>query len=320
MIVLPFFVWLASQGDSEMKILNIGSLNIDYVYDVEHFVRRGETIPSANRSVFAGGKGLNQSIALARAGATVLHAGLIGQEGAHLCDLLSESGADVSLVRVLPNCPTGHAIIQRDSDGDNCIVLYGGANAKVDEAFIDAALDSCEEGDWVLLQNEAGALGYAIKEAVHRGLKVILNPSPVNECLMECPLDLVDCFVLNEGEASLLSGSNKCGADILVDMHEKYPTAQVVLTLGERGSIAVCQDGEVFSQEACRVDVVDTTAAGDTFTGYLLASLSDGSGMADALEVASAASAIAVTRPGASPSIPCLGEVLDSLETKKGRD
>lgn len=301
-----------------MKILNIGSLNIDYVYDVEHFVRRGETIPSANRSVFAGGKGLNQSIALARAGATVLHAGLIGQEGVHLCDLLSESGADVSLVRVLPNCPTGHAIIQRDSDGDNCIVLYGGANAKVDEAFIDTALDSCEEGDWVLLQNEAGALGYAIKEAVHRGLKVILNPSPVNECLMECPLDLVDCFVLNEGEASLLSGSNKCGADILVDMHEKYPTAQVVLTLGERGSIAVCQDGEVFSQEACRVDVVDTTAAGDTFTGYLLASLSDGSGMADALEVASAASAIAVTRPGASPSIPCLGEVLDSLETKKG--
>lgn len=297
-----------------MRILNIGSLNIDYVYDVDHFVERGETISSTGRGVFAGGKGLNQSVALGRAGAEVTHAGLVGAEGAYLCDLLAQAGVDVSCVRVLDDCPTGHAVIQRDAGGDNCIVLFGGANARVDEALVDSALDVCERGDWVLLQNETGALSHAISEAHARGMRVVLNPSPADDRLLECPLDLVDCFVLNEGEAMRLSGATCHGAELLDAMRVRFPGAQVVLTLGERGSVAADPDGPVVSQSARRVEAVDTTAAGDTFTGYLLAQLSEGATLARALEVASTASAIAVSRPGAAPSIPTLDEVVGVLE------
>lgn len=297
-----------------MRILNIGSLNIDYVYDVEHFVERGETISSTGRGVFAGGKGLNQSIALGRAGAEVFHAGLVGAEGAYLCDLLGQAGVDTSNVRVLDDCPTGHAVIQRDAGGDNCIVLFGGANARVDEALVDAALGVCKKGDWVLLQNETGALDYAIAEASARGMRVVLNPSPVDDRLLKCPLDLVDMFILNEGEAARLSGASCCGVDLLGAMREKYPAAQVVLTLGERGSIAADGDGTVIERPAYRVEAVDTTAAGDTFTGYFLAQIAGGSSLARALEVASRASAIAVTRQGAAPSIPVIDEVVAALE------
>lgn len=303
-----------------MRILNIGSLNIDYVYDVEHFVERGETISSTGRGVFAGGKGLNQSVALGRAGAEVFHAGLVGAEGSYLCDLLCQAGVDTSNVRVLDDCPTGHAIIQRDAGGDNCIVLFGGANARVDEALVDAALGVCKKGDWVLLQNETGALDYAIAEASARGMRVVLNPSPVDDRLLKCPLDLVDMFILNEGEAARLSGASCCGVDLLGAMREKYPAAQVVLTLGERGSIAADGDGTVIERPAYRVEVVDTTAAGDTFTGYFLAQIAGGSSLARALEVASRASAIAVTRQGAAPSIPVIDEVVAALEHDGAED
>lgn len=301
-----------------MRILNIGSLNIDYVYDVEHFVERGETISSSGRGVFAGGKGLNQSVALGRAGAEVFHAGLVGAEGAYLCDLLGQTGVDTSHVRVLGDCPTGHAIIQRDAEGDNCIVLFSGANARVDKALVDAALEVCEKGDWVLLQNETGALDYAISEAKARGMKVVLNPSPVDGRLLRCPLDLVDMFILNEGEAMRLSGAFCHGTDLLAAMREKFPEAKVVLTLGERGSIAVDADGATIEQPAYRVEAIDTTAAGDTFTGFFLAQMAGGSSLARALKVASKASAIAVTRPGAAPSIPVLDEVVEALECDGG--
>lgn len=301
-----------------MRIVNIGSLNIDYVYDVDHFVERGETIASTGRNIFPGGKGLNQSIALGRAGAEVFHAGLIGSEGVYLCSLLAQSGVNTSHVHILDSYPTGHAVIQRDVNGDNCIVLYGGANACVDEAFIESVLQTCKKGDWILLQNETGALAYAISEASRRGMKIVLNPSPVNEALMECPLSLVDCFVLNEGEAMHLSGSSRHGIDLLSDMHNKFPRAQVVLTLGECGSMVIDHKGAVAQQKAYRVNVIDTTAAGDTFTGYFLAQMVEGVELVNALEIASMASALAVSRSGASPSIPVLSEVLEALNGVAG--
>ena len=290
-----------------MKILNIGSLNIDYVYDVPRFVTRGETLSSERRSVFAGGKGLNQSIALGRSGAEVYHAGLIGSEGVFLRDLLADSGVDVDLVRVR-DCPTGHAIIQRASDGDNCIILFGGANRCVDEAFVDDALARFSAGDWLLIQNETSCMSYAIRAAKRRGMRVVINPSPADDLLMECPLELVDCFVLNEGEAARISGRSGDVDAMLAGMHERFPDASVVLTVGEAGSVCL-EDGLVTSQEAFHVNAVDTTAAGDTFTGYYLSARARGEGVAAALRAASAAAALAVSRAGAAPSIPTQDEL-----------
>ena len=124
-----------------MKILNFGSLNLDYVYDVEHFVRKGETIASREMRIFCGGKGLNQSVALSKAGAPVYHAGLVGQDGGILREMLISAGVHDELVRCLPDTPTGNAIIQRDATGDNCILLYGGANQKVTEEFVREVLE-----------------------------------------------------------------------------------------------------------------------------------------------------------------------------------
>ena len=125
-----------------MRIVNIGSLNIDYVYDVRNFVQKGQTISSEGRSTFAGGKGLNQSIALGRAGIEVCHAGLVGPEGAPLRDLLSASGVNVDWVRQTDECATGHAIIQRDREGDNCIILYGGANQSITRKQVEEMIQA----------------------------------------------------------------------------------------------------------------------------------------------------------------------------------
>lgn len=291
-----------------MKILNIGSLNIDYVYDVDQFVCKGQTISSVDRNMFAGGKGLNQSIALAKAGAEVYHAGCVGLEGVFLKRMLADSGVNVDFVRELDGCPSGHAVIQRDGEGDNCIILFGGANQRVDEAFVDGVLANFEEGDWLLLQNETSSLSYAIEVAKRKGMWVILNPSPVNETLLSCPLDQVDCFILNEGEAECLTGCHGSHEDLIAAMCERFPHAHVVLTVGLDGSLCHCGDISA-SCPALKVEVADTTAAGDTFSGYYLAQLASGSSVEQALKVASTASAIAVSREGAAPSIPLCHEV-----------
>lgn len=290
-------------------IVNIGSLNIDYVYDVESFVRKGQTISSTRRSVFAGGKGLNQSIALGRAGADVAHAGLVGDEGAFLRDLMLESGVDVSRVGTAEGHSNGHAIIQRDSEGDNCIILHGGSNRLIGAGLIDTTLLAFKPEDWVLLQNETSCVSNAIEGAHARGMKVVLNPSPVNDALLACPLELVDCFILNEGEAAAIAGIDGAADELLAAMLDRFPDAEIVLTVGADGAYYARKGGEPIFQPAFAVDAVDTTAAGDTFTGYYLAERAAGSDPTRALLVASAASSIAVSRPGAAPSIPLRREV-----------
>ncbi|MBT1175009.1 ribokinase [Bifidobacterium sp. LC6] len=292
-----------------MSILNFGSLNIDYVYGVEHFVSKGETITSRTLNVFPGGKGLNQSIALARAGADVRHAGQVGTDGVFLKELLAGNGVDVRSVAVRDDVRSGNAIIQNDAAGDNCIILFPGANRAIDTDFVDKALSGYGEGDWLLLQNEISAMPYIVSRAKQLGMYVVLNPSPADALLTEINLDLIDCFILNEGEAAMLTGiGGNDGRALASAMQTRFPHAQVILTLGERGSLAV-HDGHTDMQSAYLVDTVDTTAAGDTFTGYLLAGLMDGCSMSEALETAAKASAIAVSRPGAAPSIPQREEV-----------
>lgn len=292
-----------------MKILSFGSLNLDKVYSVGHFIRPAETMAAAALNEFCGGKGLNQSIALARAGAQVWHAGCVGEaDGTVLLDALKDSGVDISLVRRLP-CPTGHAIIQVNTEGQNCILLYGGANQQITPAQIDETLAQFAPGDMLVLQNEISNLSYLIEAAGKKGMVIVLNPSPMAPELLEMPLEYVSYFLLNEVEAKDLCGAEVPEEEYPEKLLARYPNSRVVLTLGSRGCIY--QDaGQRIVQPACRVQAVDTTAAGDTFTGYFVAAIAAGAPVAQALEEATKAAAISVSRQGAAPSIPLREEVL----------
>ena len=292
-----------------MKIINFGSLNIDKVYALDEFARAGQTVFAKNYEIFAGGKGLNQSIAAARAGGTVLHAGQIGGDGAFLKDLLSEAGADTSFIRTIDE-PTGHALIEVDSAGQNKIVVFGGANKKLTGDYIDLVLKQAKEGDIVLLQNETNLISYIIKKASDAGAKVVFNPSPFPENADDLPLDLVDIFLVNEIEAAQLAGikSEASNEEILDEITKKYPAAATIMTIGDKGVLYGYKDARL-EQQSFSVPVADTTAAGDTFTGYFLSALCLGKDIPAALELSCAASAIAVSKKGAAPSIPKLSEV-----------
>ncbi|MDE6616197.1 MAG: ribokinase [Lachnospiraceae bacterium] len=292
-----------------MKVLNFGSLNIDYFYKVGHFVQKGETQASDMLNIYGGGKGLNQSVALSRAGAEVYHAGVIGTDGAFLKEILEEAGVNTTFTQELQNVRTGHAIIQNDSAGDNCIILYGGANQEVTRELADNVIKEFGSGDWLVLQNEINEIPYIVEKAHEKGMKIVLNPSPVNNKIFEINLSYIDCFVLNEGEGQALAGVKADGATLINKLGEKFPGAEIVLTLGERGSVYAGKEGVVW-QDAYKADVIDTTAAGDTFTGYFMAGRMEGMSVKDALNMASKASALAVTRKGAAMSIPMKDEVI----------
>jgi ribokinase len=272
---------------------------------------------------YAGGKGFNQSVALARAGAKVVHIGAVGADGRSLLVALERDGVDVSAVAVEREAPTGHAVIQVDPQGRNCIIIAPGANAAVAPDAVHAALAAAAPGDLLLAQNETAAIAEAMRAAKARGLRVALNPAPMDGSVGTLPLELVDVLIVNAIEgAELLKLRGATAPDsptaALEALHGLFPEAQIVMTLGEDGVVAVDADGAVSQVAAFRVQAVDTTAAGDTFAGFFLASRTRGAGMAAALRLASAAAAIGVTRPGASPSVPSIREVEAWLAARDG--
>ena len=288
-----------------MKMLVFGSMNIDHVYRMPHLVRAGETLSSSVYQRNPGGKGLNQAIALARAGMEVSFAGAIGRDGLFLRDYLASFGVDTSLVRVLEE-PTGHAMIQLDEAGQNAIVLYGGANQQMTGASIRDTLADFGAGDCILLQNEINLLDEIVRQAKEKGMQVILNPSPMSGALPPL-LPLVDWLILNEVEGEDVTGCRE--PDAMLDaLLERCPDCRVVLTLGVQGAMYADRTRRCF-QPAFPVQVVDTTAAGDTFTGYFFQGVLGDSTVEEALRAAARASAIAVTRPGAGGSIPAMAEV-----------
>ncbi len=293
-----------------MKILNFGSLNIDFVYSVDHIVSPGETIASTGLGIFCGGKGLNQSIALARAGADVSHAGAVGPDGGILLEALTASGVDTSLVREVET-RSGNAIIQVGADGQNSIVLYGGANRMNEREYVDAVVSSFMPGDVILLQNEINLVDHIIAVAAGRGLVIALNPSPFDSAMTACDLNKVSIFIMNEVEGEQLTGRPDA-ASILQAMAERYPNAEVVLTLGRDGAVYQFAR-ETITVPALPVSVVDTTAAGDTFTGFFLAARLRGDSPAEAMRQATHAAALAVSRSGAVPSIPMREDVIAAL-------
>lgn len=295
-----------------MKVLCFGSLNIDYTYKVPHFVKKGETLASERLQVFGGGKGLNQSVALAKAGTEVYHAGSIGQDGMFLLDMLKDAGANTDFVKILDTVRTGNAIIQNDKSGDNCIILYGGANQAITREQVDEVMSHFESGDYLVLQNEINELGYIVEKAHEKGMVIVLNPSPMNEKILALPLDVINYFILNEVEAAQILGKEDKGEEsweqIADDLLKKFPQAAIVLTMGSEGSVFKNQK-ETVCQSIYKVQAVDTTAAGDTFSGYFIGGILGGLSAKEAMDQASKASAIAVTRKGAAPSIPLLAEV-----------
>lgn len=293
-----------------MKVLVFGSLNIDHVYQLPHPLRPGETLSSLSYQRNTGGKGLNQAIALARAGQEVWFAGGIGSDGLFLRDALVSEGVDVRLLRVT-DTPTGHAIIHVDAEGGNSIVLYGGANQCVTEEAIREAVAQCQPGDLLLLQNEINLVPQIIRAAKECGLQIALNPSPASPEMARWPLDMVDWLLLNEVEGHDLTGCTDL-EDILDGLLAKYPACRIVLTLGAEG--AIYADGQQrVHQPAIGVKAVDTTAAGDTFTGYFLQAILSDRTVTEALQRAAHAAAIAVSRPGASASIPRADEVAECM-------
>lgn len=299
-----------------MKILCFGSLNIDYVYSVEHFVAAGETIASKSMDIFGGGKGLNQSISLSKAGCKTYHAGMIGDDGAFLKKMLEERGVDTTLIKTAKETRTGNAIIQNDKKGDNCIILYAGANKAIDREFIDEVLEGFQEGDWILLQNEISHPDYIIESSFKKGMKVVLNPSPMDEEIEKLNFSRISLMILNETEALRICRLYKDDYEgenteeyLVRTIREKLPFRETVLTLGDKGAVYISKD-RVIRQPAYKVRVLDTTAAGDTFTGFYIGSILKGMDVEEALDIAALAASIAVGIKGAANSIPELAEVM----------
>jgi ribokinase len=236
----------------------------------------------------------------------VFHAGKIGEEGGFLVDTLQKGKVDTSLI-VRSSVPTGHTIIQVDDSGRNCILLFGGANQDIEEAYIDSTLEKFEKSDILVLQNEISRIPMIIEKAKEKGLTIVMNPAPYTPSIQNYPLDSVNIFILNEIEAEGLSGSGNPRQAIEI-LAARFPNAQIVLTLGEEGALWAHKDQQLY-QPAYKVKAVDTTAAGDTFTGYFIAGMVEGLETKQALDLAARAASICVTRPGAADSIPWRQEV-----------
>ena len=293
-----------------MKVLNIGSMNLDMVYQMDHIVQPGETEASFEMNVFLGGKGINQSMAAAKAGAEVYHGGMIGEDGQPFLDACAEYGVDSRYIRKIEG-KSGHAIIQIDRSAQNCIILFGGANQMLTEGYVDEVLADFAAGDILLLQNEVNMLPYIVDKAFEKGMQIALNPSPYNEKLNAVDMKKISIFLLNEVEGFQVTGLTEPDA-IISKMLELFPHAKIVLTLGKDGAVYADQSRKHF-QPIFPVKAVDTTAAGDTFTGYFLAGLCEGLDIPQILMRSAKASSIAVTRPGAVPSIPWREEVEKAL-------
>lgn len=289
-----------------MQILNFGSINIDHVYRVPHFVQPGETLASASLATVLGGKGANQSVALAKAGANVLHLGQVSRSDQWAVDLLDEAGVGTESVALIDTA-SGHAIIQVDDSGENSIILHGGANQAFSEQTIKHAISKMSAGDWLLIQNECNGAEIAMEAAKAQNMKIAFNPAPMTDAVRSLPLELVDLLIVNQIEAQFLSGEDDNVAAV-ASMAAMAPDARILLTLGADGAL-LSGKGVQYQAGSPKVEAVDTTGAGDTFVGYFLAALIENMDAESALSIACRAAAIAVTRPGASPSIPTREEV-----------
>jgi ribokinase len=289
-----------------------GSINYDLIGSVQRLPKPGETVPGSDFATAAGGKGANQALAAARAGAPVRIVGAVGRDGfaEPALALLRSGGVDLSRVREVDG-PTGVALILVDQAGENVIAVIPGANGTVGEA--DAAALDFESGDILLLQLEVpiAAIEAVARRARQAGARVLLNFAPFRAEALGL-LAHVTHLIVNEHECALIASAlgyeqgepTGLEADLLA---ERFGLT-VIETLGSNGAVAAGRNSDACVQ-ALRVDVVDTVGAGDTFCGYLAAGLAEGKIIGEAMRLASAAGSLACTKPGAQPSIPIRAEV-----------
>ncbi len=310
-VVKKFFCFLFFQEKKVVKILNFGSCNIDLVYTLDHIAVSGETESTLSLRTYPGGKGLNQSVAAAKAGAKIYHAGLVGQDGQELLDIMQKNGVDTTFVKTV-NEKSGHAIIQVTPEGENSIITYSGANRNFTQNYIDGVLESFGKNDILLLQNEINLVPYIVDKAHAKGMRIVLNPSPADDDLKKIDFGKLTYLILNEFEAKGLTGTSDADASIMY-LSRLYPNLKIMLTLGSKGCVYADGSERIF-HPAFKVDVIDKTAAGTTFAGYFIAAISKGETVYDAIRFASGAAALSVSRKGAAPSIPSESEVLDALK------
>lgn len=292
-----------------MKVINFGSLNFDHVYQVKNFPLPGETINSTNYETYLGGKGLNQSIALQKSGVQTYHAGLIGQDGDKLIEFLNSVGVNTHHIKK-SNATTGHALIQVNSEGENCIILYQGANIAIQKSDIDIVFEDCNKGDVLLLQNEINNINYILKKAIDKEMNIVFNPAPYSDSIKKLPIQNITYMILNESEAKGLSGQKDIES-IIANLKAQFQNTKFVITLGKDGCYFFSYDKKIY-QKSYNVTVVDTTSAGDTFIGFFIGSLVQMHSVEESLKIASKASALAITKKGSSNTIPNIDEVMAS--------
>ncbi len=286
-----------------MTIWNLGSINADMIYDVPHLPGPGETLSANRLDRYLGGKGANMSVAAARAGAQVAHVGAVGSDGRWALDRLTEYGVDTRRI-ALVDVPTGHAIIAVDSKGENNIILFQGANHAISTDQLGQALSSASQGDLLVMQNETNLQVEAAKMGREMGLTVCYAAAPFQAKAVQAVLPYLDFLILNEVEAEqLLQATGQSVTDLKVE--------HVIVTLGSKGA-RYYHRAAASDFPAHKVQAVDTTGAGDTFTGYVLAGMDRGMPMAQAISQANRAAALMVTRHGTADVIPDLKEVRDA--------
>jgi len=261
----------------------------------------GETIAAASYQKLLGGKGINQSVAIARAGREPVHVGAVGSDDDWTMAEIKKFGIDTTHIARSAQ-PTGHAVIYVDDAGENQIVIFGGANQDLQPAQIETAFKTSAGGDhWVLLQNETNLLADIVDQAKAAGFKVAYSAAPFVAHTVAHLIDRIDLLAVNEIEA-------RETASLLGVAVSEIAVPEILITRGSKG-VEFHSHGEVHHQAAFPVDAVDTTGAGDTFLGSFLAHHCEGAAVEQSLRYASAASALQVTRPGAAVAIPARDEV-----------
>ena len=291
-----------------MKVLCFGSANLDHVYKVDHFTVPGETQGCLEYNIKCGGKGVNQAIAMALAGNDTYFAGIIGSDGGLLKDALVDKGVHIDYMKI-SNKPTGHAIIEVDQSGQNHILLYGGTNKEIDFEYIDEVLSHFSKGDIVVLQNEINNVPYILERCYEKEMKIFFNAAPYDIAVKNYPIEKVTWLVVNETEGAALSNEEDY-EKIIQTLKQKYPHTHILFTMGKEGS-RVLTDKEDIKVEALKVNAVDTTGAGDTYIGYFVRGIVEEMPLLETAQMATKASAIAVTRFGAVDSIPNYEEVFE---------
>ncbi|MDG2340123.1 MAG: ribokinase [Paracoccaceae bacterium] len=286
-----------------MTIYNLGSINADVFYRLPHLVEPGETLAATSVYQGLGGKGANMSVAAARAGAKVVHIGAVGLDGDWAIKRLAEYGIDTQFI-AMSEAKTGHAIIMVDSAGENAIVLHPGANHGLLDTDIAAAIGAAKSNDTLLLQNETNGQVHAARLAASLGLRVAYAAAPFDANAVQSVLPYLDFLIFNEIEAEQLLVETSLTPSAL-------GVADVIVTLGPNGcKYFNNQAGTVQQFPAPKVTPIDTTGAGDTFTGYVLAAIDSGQSVEAAINIAAKAAAIMVTREGTADVIPMLAEVI----------